>query len=244
MTPPPSLVLVTGASRGLGLAICEHLATTGYRVVGAARNNTPEFEALQQQHAGAVEFVPLDLAQSSQHHEWVLRLEGQFGPLFGLVNNGAIAYDGVLATMHETQIAELIQVNLTGTIILTKYALRSMLPLRRGRVIQIASIIASTGFNGLSVYAATKAALVGFTRSLAREVGRANITVNSVSPGYLETDMSGGLAPDKMETIVRRSPLRQLAAVGDVAAAVGYLLGPAGERVTGIDFKVDAGSTC
>jgi 3-oxoacyl-[acyl-carrier protein] reductase len=243
MTSPASLVLVTGASRGLGLAICEHLAATGYRVVGAARKNTPEFEALQQKHPGAVEFVPLDLAQTSGHHEWVRQLEGRFGPLFGLVNNGAIAYDGVLATMHETQIAELIHVNLTGTIILTKYALRSMLPLRRGRVIQIASIIASTGFNGLSVYAATKAALIGFTRSLAREVGPANITVNSVSPGYLETHMSAGLTPDKLQTIVRRSPLGRLAAVGDVAAAVGYLLSAAGERVTGIDLKVDAGST-
>jgi 3-oxoacyl-[acyl-carrier protein] reductase len=240
---PPSVVLVTGASRGLGLAICEHLANTGYHVVGASRKNTPEFEALQQRHAGSVEFVPLDLAQISGHHEWMRRVERQFGPLFGLVNNGAIAYDGVLATMHETQITELIQINLTGTIVLTKYALRSMLPLRRGRVIHIASIIATTGFSGLSVYAATKAALHGFTRSLAREVGRANITVNSVSPGYMETQMSAGLAPDKLETIVRRSPLRQLAAVGDVAAAVGYLLSAAGERVTGIDFKVDAGST-
>lgn len=240
---PPSLVLVTGASRGLGLAICEHLANTGYHVVGASRKNTPEFEALQQRHAGSVEFVPLDLAQISGHHEWMRRLERQFGPLFGLVNNAAIAYDGVLATMHETQIAELIQVNLTGTIVLTKYALRSMLPLRRGRVIHIASIIATTGFSGLSVYAATKAALHGFTRSLAREVGRANITVNSISPGYMETQMSAGLAPDKLETIVRRSPLRQLAAVGDVAAAVGYLLSAAGERITGIDLKVDAGST-
>lgn len=243
MTPPPTLVLVTGASRGVGLAICEHLANTGYRVVGAARNNTHEFEALQQRYAGTVEFVSLDLAQISGHHEWVRRLERQFGPLFGLVNNAGIAYDGVLATMHETQIAELIQVNLTGTIVLTKYALRSMLPLRRGRVIQIASIIASTGFNGLSVYAATKAGLLGFTRSLAREVGRANITVNSVSPGYLETQMSAGLAPDKLEAIVRRSPLGRLAEVVDVAAAVGYLLSAAGERVTGIDLKVDAGST-
>lgn len=243
MTPPPTLVLVTGASRGVGLAICEHLANTGYRVVGAARNNTHEFEALQQRYAGTVEFVSLDLAQISGHHEWVRRLERQFGPLFGLVNNAGIAYDGVLATMHETQIAELIQVNLTGTIVLTKYALRSMLPLRRGRVIQIASIIASTGFNGLSVYAATKAGLLGFTRSLAREVGRANITVNSVSPGYLETQMSAGLAPDKLEAIVRRSPLGKLAEVVDVAAAVGYLLSAAGERVTGIDLKVDAGST-
>ena len=240
---PSSLVLVTGASRGLGLAICEHLANTGYHVIGASRNNTPEFEALQQRYAGAVEFVPLDLAHISGHHEWVRQLERRFGPLFGLVNNGAIAYDGVLATMHETQIAELIQVNLTGTIVLTKYALRSMLPQRKGRVIQIASIIATTGFNGLSVYAATKAALQGFTRSLAREVGRANITVNSVSPGYMATQMSAGLAPDKLETIVRRSPLGRLAEVGDVAAAVGYLLSAAAERVTGIDLKVDAGST-
>jgi 3-oxoacyl-[acyl-carrier protein] reductase len=243
MSAPQRTVLITGATRGLGLAICERLALAGYQVVGAARKNSPEFEDVARQHSGRVSFQALDLAQTAGHHEWMRRLEQQFGPLYGLVNNGAVAHDGVLATMHESQILELIQVNLAGTIILTKYALRSMLPLQRGRVIQISSIIATTGFNGLSVYAATKAALIGFTRSLAREVGRANITANAILPGYMETRMSAGLSAEQLDTIRRRSPLRQLAQVGDVAAAVEYLLSPAGDRVTGAELRVDAGST-
>jgi 3-oxoacyl-[acyl-carrier protein] reductase len=216
------LIIVTGASRGLGLAISQRLAASGYRVVGASRKISPAFETLINESEGRVAFRPLDLGQTKGHHEWVRAVEKEFGAIYGLINNGATAHDGVLATMHESQIEELIQVNVLGTIILTKYALRSMLPKRCGRVINIASIIGSTGFNGLSVYGATKSALLGFTRSLAREVGRANITVNTVSPGYMETDMSAGLTPDKLETIIRRSPMRTLVSVADVAGTVAY----------------------
>ncbi|MGC4016777.1 MAG: SDR family oxidoreductase [Luteolibacter sp.] len=237
------LVIVTGASRGLGLAICRGLAAKGYRVVGASRKNSAEFMRLEEDLPSQVFFRPLDLGVTGGHHQWLREIEKEFGSLYALVNNGAMAHDGVLATMHETQIEELIQVNLTGTIILTKYALRSMLPQRRGRVVNIASIIASTGFNGLSVYGATKAALLGFTRSLAREVGRANITVNAISPGYMQTEMSAGLTPDKLESIIRRSPLRKLASVEDVAAGVEYLLSDGAASITGIDLTIDAGST-
>jgi 3-oxoacyl-[acyl-carrier protein] reductase len=145
--------------------------------------------------------------------------------------------------MHESQIGELIRVNVTGTIILTKYLLRPMLVKRRGRVVNVSSIIASTGFSGLSVYGATKAALLGFTRSLAREIGKARITVNSVSPGYMATDMSTGLTPDKLSSIMRRSPLGELATVEDAASAVIFLLSDGATRITGIDLTVDAGST-
>jgi len=243
MIKDKKLIVVTGASRGLGLAIATHLAEQGYRVLGASRKETPEFEALAKKHGGCVFFRPLDLGDLKSLHQWAQAVDQEFGDVYGLVNNAAIAYDGVLATMHETQIEDIIQVNVTGTIILTKYLIRPMLVNRKGRIINIASIIASTGFNGLSVYGATKSALLGFTRSLAREVGRAKITVNAISPGYMATEMSSGLNDEKLKSIMRRSPLNELAEVDDVAGAVGYLLSEQAARVTGIDMTVDAGST-
>lgn len=237
------LIVVTGASRGLGLAISKQCLEDGYRVVGASRNISPEFEALTTEFPEQAWFQELDLKDTENHHEWARMLEDKYGAPYGLVNNGAIAHDGVLATMHDSQISDLIQVNIAGSIILTKYLLRPMLVNRCGRVINIASIIASTGFNGLSVYGASKAALIGFTHSLAREVGRAKITVNSVSPGYMATEMTAGLDADKLQSIIRRSPLGELARLEDVAAAVIYLLSPNADRVTGIDLTVDAGSS-
>jgi 3-oxoacyl-[acyl-carrier protein] reductase len=237
------LVIVTGASRGLGLAIASRCADTGFRVVGASRKLSDAFSNMAVRHPDRVWFRPLDLGHTDGHHEWARAVDKEFGPIYGLVNNGAVAHDGVLATMHGSQIEEMIRVNIVGTVLLTKYVVRSMLLQRAGRIINIASIIASTGFNGLSVYGATKAALIGFTKSLAREVGRARITVNTISPGYMMTEMSGRLTPDKIESIIRRSPLHELTQVEDVAAAVGYLLSPEADRITGIDLTIDAGTT-
>jgi 3-oxoacyl-[acyl-carrier protein] reductase len=166
------------------------------------------------------------------------------GPLYGLINNAALGHDGVLATQHETQIEELIRVNVQAPVLLAKYASRSMLIGGEGRIVQISSIIASTGFNGLAVYGATKAAMIGFTKSLARELGAAKITVNSVAPGYMETEMTSSLGEDQLAKIVRRSPMNKLVDVRDVARAVIYLLSEDARLVTGTTLTVDAGSTC
>jgi 3-oxoacyl-[acyl-carrier protein] reductase len=145
--------------------------------------------------------------------------------------------------MHEKDIGELLKVNVEAPLLLTKYLLRPMLINGRGRIINISSIMADTGFSGLAVYGATKAALSGFTRSLAREVGRARITVNTIAPGYMQTDMTSVLQGDKLQAIKRRSPLGQLAGVEDVASGVAYLMGDAAAMVTGITLTIDAGST-
>lgn len=241
MSESPKTILVTGGTRGLGLAIAVRLAAGGYRVIAAGRKCTPELESVMS--SGNVYFEPLDLANHSDIHEFVKRVTSTHGHLYGLVNNAAIGHDGVLATMHDSQIESLISINLTGTILVTKYAIRSMLLRREGRIINISSIIATTGFNGLSVYAATKAALNGFTRSLSREVGKAGITVNSVAPGYMQTEMTEALQGDKLESIKRRSPLGRLATVDDAAAAVTWLLSHDAASVTGTTLTVDAGST-
>lgn len=241
MTGPLKTVLITGATRGLGLATAARLAADGYRVIAAGRNATPDLISLCE--SGSVHYEPLDLSDHASLHGFVNRVTRTHGPLYGLVNNAALGYDGVLATMHDSQIETLIAVNLTATILLTKYAVRSMLLRREGRVVNISSIIATTGFNGLSVYAATKSALNGFTRSLARELGKVGITVNSVAPGYMQTDMTGSLQGEKLESIKRRSPLGRLATVNDVAAAISWLLAQDSSSVTGTTITVDAGST-
>lgn len=236
-------VLVTGVSRGLGLAIVERLAREGdYHVIGVSRSRTPEFEAVQAASEGRVSFQPFDVGDLDAIPGLVNGAVKEHGALWGVVNNAGIGTDGVLATMHKTDIEEVLRVNLTAPILIAKFAVRGMLAARQGRIVNISSIIASTGFNGLAAYAASKAGLEGLTRSLSREVGKRNVTVNCVAPGYMETDMTGGLDDHKMASIRRRAPLG-LPETADAAGAVAYLLGPDGARITGTVLTVDGGST-
>lgn len=234
-------VIVTGARRGLGLAICQRLSSDGFRVIAVARSESPELTSLCNENS--VCFENFDLASISKIHSWTQELTKKYGRIYGLVNNAAIGKDGILSTMHESEIQQMLDVNIQSPIILTKYIARSMLMSGCGRIVNISSIIASTGFSGLSVYAATKAALVGFTKSLSRELGKANITVNCIAPGYMETDMTKGLSQAKLESIKRRSPLEKFVSVEDVSASVSFLLGEGGANITGTTFTVDAGST-
>ena len=234
-------VIVTGARRGLGLAISQRLAADGYKVLAVARSDSPELNALCD--GESVCFELFDLAETNKIHAWVGDLTQRHGRIYGLVNNAAIGADGVLATMHERDIAQSLLVNLQSPIVLTKYVSRSMLLGGAGRIINISSIIGSTGYSGLSVYAATKAGLIGFTKSLSRELGKAGITVNCVAPGYMDTDMTKGIAPDKLLSIKRRSPSGKLATVESVAASVSFLLGEGGDMINGTTLTVDAGST-
>jgi len=237
------LILVTGASKGLGLAICHRLLKDGYKVVGISRSQTTEFEKLQKEYSETLFNEVYDFANTKDIQNLVKKITKTHGSIYGLINNAALGHDGVLGTMHESQISELIKVNVESPILLTKYASRSMLMKLQGRIINIGSIIATTGFNGLSVYGATKASLSGFTRSLARELGKAKITVNTVAPGYMKTAMTEGLEGKKLESIKRRSPLGQLATVEDVAGTVAYLLSDDAKNITGTTITVDAGST-
>lgn len=237
------LIIVTGATRGLGLAITRQCIADGYKVVGVARTMSEELQFLINKYPDKVVFEQYDLSDTQGIHTFATNISKTYGRPWGLVNNAALGHDGVLATLHERDISELIRVNVEAPILLTKYLLRPMLINRCGRIVNISSIIATTGFNGLSVYAATKAAMAGFTRSLAREVGKANITVNTLAPGYMETDMTSALQGEKLESIKRRSPLGHLAKAEDAAYAVSYLLSDKASNVTGTTITVDAGST-
>lgn len=238
------VIVVTGGTKGLGLAIVKTLADMAcYRVIAIGRTLTDDLKVLVESKNSSVFYEYFDFSNTKDIKTLSTGLTKKYGRIYGLVNNAALGHDGVLATMHEKEIGELIKVNVEAPILLTKYLIRSMLLNQTGRVINIASIIGSTGFSGLSVYGATKSALLGFTKSLSREVGKANITVNTVSPGYMQTAMTEGLQGEKLQQITRRSPLGRLADVDDVSDMVAFLLDEKTNNITGANFTVDAGST-
>lgn len=240
-------VLVTGGSRGLGLAIAQKLAAAGYCVIAIARNRSKHITAAiaitEQTGQGPLHFVPFDFGKIDEIPILVRRLHKQFGPLFGLVNNAALGYAGLLATMHNSKLEEQVRVNTLAPIVLTKYVVRGMMSAGAGRIVNVASIIGVAGYSGLVAYAATKASMIGFSRSLAREVGRLNINVNAVAPGFLATDMTLGSNADDMAKIARRTALRRFAEVEDVAEAVEFLLSDKARNITGTVLTVDAGTS-
>ena len=240
-------VIVTGGSRGLGLAIARKLATAGYSVIAIARNERQELgiaiREVEREARGALRFRSFDLADISGIHKLVTGLRKEFGPIYGLVNNAALGTSGLLATMHDTRIEDLVHLNVLSPLILTKYVIRSMMTSGVGRVVNVTSIVSFTGYKGLSVYATTKASIVGFTRSLAREVGSLGINVNAVAPGFMDTEMTEGLTSEQHRQIVRRTALGRLAEVEDVANAVEFLLGDKARNITGMTLTIDAGST-
>jgi 3-oxoacyl-[acyl-carrier protein] reductase len=237
-------ILVTGGSRGVGLGIAQKLAASGYRVIALARKPSTVLDAaIAQAPTGALHFKPFDLAALDAIPELVRGLKGEFGPLYGLVNNAALGTEGLLSNMHNSQIEALVRLNTVSPIVLSKYAVRAMMTAGEGRIVNISSIIGFTGYSGLSVYGATKASMIGFTKSLAREVGRLGITVNAIAPGFMDTEMTQSLGEKQREQIARRSALQRLVEVEDVANAAAFLLGDGARNITGTVMTVDAGNT-
>jgi 3-oxoacyl-[acyl-carrier protein] reductase len=240
-------VIVSGGSRGLGLAITTTLAAAGYRVVAIARSGSEPLAAAiddcSQAGQGAIEFRAFDLFDTAAMPAFVRELRQQFGPVYGLVNNAGLGTSGVLGIMADADIERLIRLNTLSPIILSKYVVRSMMAAKEGRVINIASVVALTGYSGLSVYSATKASLVGFTRSLAREVGAFGITVNAIAPGFVDTEMTEQLGAAQRDRIVRRSALQRLIEPADVARSVEFLMGEGSRNISGTVVTVDAGNT-
>lgn len=235
------LVLVTGTSSGLGAATARRLLEQGDQVVGISRR--PVDPGDFGDAGSGYTHVCQDLSVLDELPGLVKELVARHGAPYGLVNNAASGGDGLLPTMHNTDIARVLHLDLLAPIVLTKYVVRHMLVAREGRVVNVSSIVARTGYRGLSVYGAAKGGLEGFTRSLARDVGPRGVTVNCVAPGFLDTEMTASLGGDDLDRIRRRSPLSRFARPEEVAGAVSYLLAPEAAGVTGTVLTVDAGST-
>jgi 3-oxoacyl-[acyl-carrier protein] reductase len=236
-------VVVTGASRGIGLAIAQELAAAGYNVIGVARHESDEFKNAVREVNGRLHFRAFDLSEIDAIPAFVKLLRDKFGAIYGLINNAGIGTEGLLATLHNSEIEALVRLNVLSPVILTKYVVRHMMADGEGRIVNMSSIIASTGYNGLSVYGATKAAATGFTRSLAREVGKLGITVNAIAPGFIATELTQGLTDEARARVVGRSALRRLPEACDVARMVEYLLGEGGRNISGSVLTIDAGNT-
>jgi 3-oxoacyl-[acyl-carrier protein] reductase len=223
------------------------LAAAGYRVIVVARSVSAGLTAAKAAAAddarGAIEFRACDLSELNLIAPLVRGIRADFGPLYGLINNAGLGSSGLLATMSDQQIQRLIQLNTVSPIVLSKYVVRSMMTQREGRIVNIASIVAATGYSGLSVYSASKASLIGFTRSLAREVGSLGITVNALSPGFVATEMTHELTEPQRQKIARRSALKRMPEPIDIANSVEFLLGEGGRNITGTVITIDAGNT-
>ncbi len=254
MTPPKStaagtsperkVAVISGASRGLGMALARRLLAQGWVVAAFSRSPTPFTDEASQAPDSRFHFEPIDATDHPRLKKFVAAIHDRHGRIDALINNAAVAYDGALATFPEDRIASLIAVNLTSVLVLTKAVSRLMLLRSSGRIINISSIIGLRGYNGLSVYSASKAGLLGLTRSLARELGPRKITVNAIAPGYLETEMSHGLTPSQKQQIIRRTPLGRLGQSEDVVSLAEFLLSDSAAFITGETITVDGGITC
>jgi len=243
----PRTVIVTGGSRGLGAGIVQAYLDAGDRVVTCARSTTPEVKAWESDPATADRFlfVTADLADRADCEALVKATVARFGSTIDvLVNNAGVARDGVLALFSEEDTDTVIDLNLKGTIHLTKLVSRRMLAAGDGAIVNVSSIVGLSGYRGLAVYSATKAALDGFTRAMARELGSKGITVNGIAPGYLRTEMSHGLDEAQLQQIVRRTPAGRLGDPEDIARAVLFLTAPENDYITGQVLVVDGGLTC
>jgi len=232
-------ILVTGGSRGLGLAICRTLAQAGYKVVTVSRNGSPELSQAISNFPGKIESHHADLSDTKNLRKLYRDWQGAEG-FDGFVANAAIGTEGLLTLTSAEKIESCIQLNLTSVILLTREIVKGMLA-RGGSLIFVASITAVRGYSGLSVYSATKGALLSFSRSLAREYGPRSIRSNCVLPGFLETEMTQGLPVEDKQRIARRTSLQRLGQPPDVTGTVKFLLSDEAQYITGAEFVVDGG---
>lgn len=243
------LVIVTGGSRGLGLGIIEDLLKCSYSVATCSKNLSPDLGKLLVEYSdeGRLFWQSCQIGSEAAEEKFMKSAMQWAGkrPLFGLINNAGISGEGILATYPNINSEEILRVNLLGSLRMSRLALRILLSARSGgRIINISSIIGSRGYTGLAAYSASKAGMDGLTRALAREVGSRNITVNSIAPGYLETDMSASLRPDQRHQILRRTPLGRLGMVTDVIPLVRFLLSEEASFINGQTISVDGGISC
>ena len=235
------IALVTGASRGIGKAIAENLVAQGATVIGTATSDSGAENITTYLSASGGKGMCLDVTDADSVAEVIKNISTEFGDVSILVNNAGITKDNLLMMMKEDQWDDIINTNLTSIYRLSKAVVRKMMKAKKGRIINISSVVGLTGNPGQTNYSATKAGMLGFTKSLAREIGSRNITVNSVAPGFIDTDMTRELPEEQRTALIEQIPLNRLGDPDDIAAAVGFLASPAAAYITGETINVNGG---
>lgn len=237
------IALVTGASRGIGRAIAEELGRQGAFVVGTATSEAGAAGISERFAQAAIrgDGVVLDIADGDAIEEAVTTVTKQHGAPTVLINNAGITRDNLLMRMKESEWGEVVNTNLNSVYRLCKACLRSMMKARRGRIVNIASMVALSGNPGQTNYAAAKAGMIGFTKSLAREVGSRGITVNVVAPGLIDTDMTRVLPEEQRQALLQGIPLKRLGTPEEVAQTVSFLTSPGAAFITGETIHVNGG---
>ena len=235
------IALVTGASRGIGKAIAEQLASQGATVIGTATSDSgaDNISAYLSEFGGRG--MCLNVTDVDSIAAVIKAITAEYGDVSILVNNAGITKDNLLMMMKEDQWNDIIDTNLTSIYRLSKAVIRKMMKARKGRIINIASVVGMTGNPGQTNYSATKAGMLGFTKSLAREIGSRNITVNCVAPGFIDTDMTKELPEEQREALIKQIPLNRLGDPADIAAAVSFLAAPTAAYITGETINVNGG---
>ena len=235
------IVLVTGASRGIGKAIAQTLSAAGATVIGTATSDAGAEKITQYLSPKGGKGMCLDVADDESIKTVIKAIKDEFGAISILVNNAGITRDSLLMMMKDDQWNDIIQTNLTSIFKLSKVVVRPMMKARKGRIINIASVVGLTGNPGQTNYSAAKAGILGFSKSLAREIGSRNITVNTVAPGFIDTDMTRELPEEQRDALIAQIPLNKLGDPQDIANAVAFLASPEAGYITGETINVNGG---
>ena len=243
MTLEGQIALVTGASRGIGRAIALALGQAGATIAGTATTEEGAKAISEYLAAAGVKGAgfAMNVNDAAQAEAVVGAIQKQFGDVLVLVNNAGITRDNLLMRMKDEEWDDIMSTNLKSVYRLSKLVMRAMMKARNGRIINITSVVGSMGNAGQTNYAAAKAGMIGFSKSLAREIGSRNITVNCVAPGFIETDMTRELTAEQRAALVGQIPLARLGSVEDVAAAVAFLASPSAAYITGATLHVNGG---
>ena len=235
------VILVTGANRGIGLNIIQRLNNDGYTVIGTSRTDDGANLISQEINSNGGKGLKMDVTNQESINCAIKNIHDEYGTLYGLVNNAGITNDNLLMRMTDEQWLSVIETNLTSIYRVTKSIVKDMMKAREGRIVNIGSIVGMMGNAGQSNYSASKSGLLGFTKSLARELSSRNINVNSISPGFIDTDMTKALSDDQIDNLSKNIPLGRIAESSEVSSVVSFLLSDDSSYITGENINVNGG---